>query len=782
MNTSQPETLLEALCISLRAASRHASSEVAPAAILWTDPDSQWKPIIPQLRLMLPELTVFGDYDPEQMQGPAIWIRCVIEGALPEINIPEGLTPIIYISDESRQTLRAAEDCPWLLQPMVELQYRGTVWCQRNGRDWTVEAFLVSDDGGLELDVAKDQQTHRAMLGSLTQLAVFPVSRLRNKRLEAEDFDRLMIEDTPRELLTWLSDPRGVREKWDDSLWDAFCARCQSEYGFDPKSDGELTGGELLGHHENAWLGVWERFAESPRLYPGIPDLLKRVKPVTEMFLKKESWPDENDKAEIELRGELAGFENLSPEEARGRISELEKEHSIRRTWVWAKMGLSPLADSLQYLSALGRYTENVIGGESPKAMADRYVSEGYMADDVVIRAMACVKSVEDSSAVSAAVRSLYLVWLNETTVHFQNLVQATPLTASEPEMGPISAGAGDCLLFFDAFRFDFSQRFIGLAEERGLRIQKNWRWAAIPTVTSTAKPAISPVAEQLIGNQLPEDFSPQIKGTDQASSSRLLSKLIAEEGYQILESSDLGLPGPEERGWSEIGEFDKLGHSLESKISGQVKEQLELLVQRVQNLLDQGWRRVRIVTDHGWLLMPGGLPSVSLPSYLTESRWSRCAAVKKTAQVDVPVFSWYWNDSEHVASAPGASAFSKGHEYSHGGVSLQECVIPDLIIWREESLTWGAVIIKEIKWAGLRCRITVEPAGSDLFVDIRTKVNDPSSSITATKTFKKLDEAGKAALLIKDETYEGQTVSLVIMDPSGNVVIKQATTVGGED
>ncbi len=775
--TSQPQTLLEALCISLRAASRHASSEVPPAAILWTDPDKQWKSIIPQLGLMLPELVVYGGYAPEQMQGPAIWIRCAIERMLPEVNIPAEYTPIIYLPEVSRQTLRAAEDCPWLLQPLVELQYRGTVWCQRNGRDWTVEAFLVSEDGGLELDVAKDQQTNRAMLGSLTQLAVTPVSRLRDKHLEAEDFDKLMIEDTPRELLSWLSDSRGLREKWDESHWEAFCARCKSEYGFDPM-DGELEGGEKLGLHEGSWVGVWERFAESPRLYPGIPELLKRAKPISKILFNKESWPDENDHAEIELRSQLSAFGKLSPDEARSKIASLEKEHGIRRSWVWAKMGLSPLADSLQCLSALARYTENVIGGESPKAMADRYVSEGYMADDAVVRAMAYVKSVEDTNAVSTAVRSLYLDWLDETASHFQDLVKAAPLTVSEPQREPVSAGSGDCVLFFDAFRFDISKRFIGLAEERGLRVKQNWRWAAIPTVTPTAKPAITPVAEQLIGNELTEDFHPQIKGTGQTSSSRMLTKLTAEEGYQTLEASDLGLPGPEERGWSETGEFDKLGHSLESKLCGQVEEQLELLVQRVQNLLDAGWRRIRIVTDHGWLLMPGGLPSVNLPNYLTESRWSRCASVKKTAKVDVPVFSWFWNQGEYVASAPGAAAFSKGHEYSHGGVSLQECVIPDLIIWREESMEWAAISIKEVSWAGLRCRITVGPPGLALFADIREKVNDPTTTITSHK---KLDDSGRVSLLVKDERQEGKTVSIVIIDASGNVILKQPTTVGGE-
>ncbi len=39
----------------------------------------------------------------------------------------------------------------------------------------------------------------------------------------------------------------------------------------------------------------------------------------------------------------------------------------------------------------------------------------------------------------------------------------------------------------------------------------------------------------------------------------------------------------------------------------------------------------------------------------------------------------------------------------------------------------------------------------------------------------------GKAALLVADDSLEGTMVSLVIVDASGRVVCKEATTVGGE-
>ena len=39
----------------------------------------------------------------------------------------------------------------------------------------------------------------------------------------------------------------------------------------------------------------------------------------------------------------------------------------------------------------------------------------------------------------------------------------------------------------------------------------------------------------------------------------------------------------------------------------------------------------------------------------------------------------------------------------------------------------------------------------------------------------------GNGSLLVPDDSYEGTTVSLVLLDGQGQVVAKQATTVGGD-
>ena len=70
--------------------------------------------------------------------------------------------PVLYLPGYSRQEMRGLESCPVELQPLAELQYRGVMWSQKNGRDWTVNAFLQSrEGGGLGIRVEGDQEYPR---------------------------------------------------------------------------------------------------------------------------------------------------------------------------------------------------------------------------------------------------------------------------------------------------------------------------------------------------------------------------------------------------------------------------------------------------------------------------------------------------------------------------------------------------------------------------------------------------------------------------------------------
>ncbi len=168
-----------------------AGDQVPPCAVLWTDPDQLWEPIIPELRRIMPALYQLGAYAPAEHTGPAFWLRC-IEARLVAGAPAAGTIPVFYLPGISRDQLRSAENCPPALAALVELQYRGAMWMHVNGRDWTPYAFLISKHGGLELDVAKNQETLDAISRALPELLEKPLTQLHGRRLDAEFFNGLV--------------------------------------------------------------------------------------------------------------------------------------------------------------------------------------------------------------------------------------------------------------------------------------------------------------------------------------------------------------------------------------------------------------------------------------------------------------------------------------------------------------------------------------------------------------------------------------------------------------
>ncbi len=771
------KTIIEALRDSLIAAGRYNSEDVVrPAAILWTDADHQWQPVIRQLQMLLPELFILGEYQPDKKTGPAIWLRCIIDRTLPEIYIPEEAVPLIYMPGVSRQTLRAVHECPDGLKPLVELQYRGVCWTQKNGKDWTMEAFLVSRDGGLGLDMAKDAATRTALVTALPELIVKPVSQMLGKHLEAEDFEKLIIEDPVKDMLIWLNNPKEVHGQWAAAKWKTFRSRCKKEYKFDPEKDGELVAGERLGRKIEEWVPIWNRLAEAPALYNGVAEVLRKSRPRNlGMWDDKSTWPQENESKEEQLRTALLQIDGLPADQARTKILELEKTHGERREWVWARLGKAPLAMALNYLAVVARQTEQNLGGASLEAMAELYVSDGWHVDDAALSAMAEAVSGADSKAVCAALRSCYLPWLESSALHLQKLIEKKPLPDNKATE-KLSGSKGCAIVFADGLRWDTACRLLTKIKYQGWEVQLSSRWAALPTVTATAKPAISPVAEKIGGNVVEDTFLPLIVKTGKTLSVDRFRKLLAENKVQYLTVEETGDPAG--RAWTEQGELDSLGHSLQANLASRVNEQLDLLFERLQDLFAAGWKEIHIVTDHGWLLVPGGLPTVALPKYLTESRWARCAAIKEGVKIDCPVVPWYWNNQHYVAVGPGVTCFGKGNEYAHGGISLQECLVPFIAIQADGKAVSGLAVITDVKWTGLRCRVLVENGDPAMAVDIRLKVNEHDPKKVKSKN---LGKEGGASLFMIDDNLEGTPAVVVLIDAAGTVIAKQATIIGGE-
>lgn len=254
-------SMINLLMQSVRSAAKfNPEVQVAPACILWPDKDRQWEAVIPRLQTELPELLILGDYVPDKRTGPAIWLRCVIAGKPDDVIMPQEAPPIIYLPGVSRQDLRAVETCPDNLKPLAELQYRGVIWSQINAKDWTILAFLKSDQGGLGLDVAQDNEAGNAMQLALYRLLDEDVELLKGKWLDKDYFNTLLTGGDPiRDLLHWLDQGDTFQKVRGENEWKAFVEVCKSQLAFNPQKEGVLAGAAKLANHEGPWKAVWDR-------------------------------------------------------------------------------------------------------------------------------------------------------------------------------------------------------------------------------------------------------------------------------------------------------------------------------------------------------------------------------------------------------------------------------------------------------------------------------------------------------------------------------------------
>lgn len=688
---------------------------------------------------------------------------------------------VLYLPGVSRADLRAIESCPRDLQPLAELQYRGAFWSQANGKDWTLSSFLSSKNGGLSLDVAQDKATQEA-LGQALRAGVLlerSVDEFKGRTINSEWLLSLLAPNPTRDLLLWMNAPDAARGQWGDVLWDVFTKRCKADFGFDPVADGVLVAAERLAKSEGKWAAVWELYRDSHTSFPSIFGLLAKVQPPQQGLFPDygllAGYSQFNEQAESALRSALLACADMLAQQARAAVLAAEKEHGLRRAWLWASMGRSPLAEALGHLTLVAERSSTLPIGQTPADLAAGYQQSGWQVDQAALHALACVHSKADLEAVGAALRAMYLPWIEEAARRLQEAAKAAGGLPSLPTELASGLGAGTCTVFVDGLRYDVAvplqQRLSGLG---GATLSA--RWTSLPSVTASGKAWCSPVATYIAGTVADTEFEPRVAVDGKQLSGHNFRKLLSDQGVQPLDKHETG--DPQGQAWTEAGDLDHYGHEHGLRLARDLDSQLDQVVERVGELVEAGWKRIRIVTDHGWLLMPGGLPKSELAKHQTETRWGRCAVLKDSANGTPLTFGWDWCKDVQVAYAPGVSSFIAGAEYAHGGISLQECLVPVLQLdCAGAEKTAAAVAIQSVTWKGLRCTVVVDGAAPGQRVDIRTKAALASSSLAASD--KPLD-GGKASLAVADDEYMGAAAVVVVLTAEGEVLHKQVTTVGG--
>jgi hypothetical protein len=732
-------------------------------------------------------ILVLGDYDPANAQGPAIWLRAVL--AVPDkVELPVHLAEhnarnpwVIYLPGIARSALSDVAGLDGALAPLADVALRSGWWPSPHGQaPWTPHSFLGSKHGA-SLDLGGDVKSKSALTSVLDRLLAENVEDLRRMgRLDAARLHSLVMTDSVRILLQWLDEPDTTLPSLGRAQWDAFVETCRTTYSFDPAKDGPLTAAGQLGTRQGPWSVVWARFADSPRRYPNIPALLDKARPDGTLFgdtdPHPDSWPSWNKEQEDDLRRALAAL-GAKPDlqQVRAALKALAAAHVRREESVWGELGQAPLAQAAVCLAEVADLTAIGVASGELGAMVDWYASEGYKIDDLAMRALALATSAADRSAVCAALHAVYDPWVDETARTFQ---------AAAVDYGGqvgLDVQLGTCVVFVDALRFDLAQRLSRRLAPLNLTMRP--RLAAFPTVTPTGQPAVAPIAAKWQAGSAfdaADDQGRSVKG-------QVFRNALADGGVQFLDWKAAETGDPAGVGWTQTNTIDAFGHDHGHALSEMLDQQLDLVAERIQGLLAAGWRHVTVVTDHGFMLPAAPALKATLPLAVTEgdaARKPRVARLKAGAKrPGFPIIAWTWDNTIEMVSAPGAAAFEAGTYYEHGGLSLQECVIPVLDVTTGASVAGGVATsaqIEAIRWTGQRCRIDFAPPDVEVVAEVRLAPGDSGSVVGGPK---QPSEPGEIKVLVdEDKAAEGTTAYVVLLAPDDVVIAQRKTTVGSAE
>lgn len=760
-------TPLDLLGAALRtAAAYQQAAEAPPEAVLWCDAGRDFAPILPALRARLPQLLTFGEYDPAARTGPALWLRAAASRQVAGIAWPEGEPAIIYLPGHSREVLRSAEECPGDLAPLVWFAVSGAFFGQpKQGRDWTLRGFLAAQGSPVGLNVPEDKATREALARAASRLFVEPLVTLAGKQWDAAALDGLLVEDPVADMLAWIDG--NLTPEADPARFEAFCSLATKRFGFDPRKKSRQDAAGRLARRDKAWGKVWDRFEEANSGYDGVVKLLGfEEPPQVDLLDIPEAYPAENTRREASLRGVLAALGDTPADKAAQTIRDLDKGHAWRRETVWARRGEAKLAQALAHLTVVAGAAK--LPAHDAGAMATAYGTEGWKVDAAALHALDLAREGEDRDAVVAALRAVYLPWLEAGATALQALAVGGKVPFARPAKLK-SPPKNAVLLFVDGLRMDLAQLLSEVLRQRGAKVSADRRWSGFPTVTATCKALASPALALLKAGPA-DGLLPTYEG--KPAIKPVLVKAIEAAGWSCSGSLLADTPL-----WQETGRFDEEGHALGARLAERVKDGLNEVAGIVLKLAQQG-RRVRIITDHGWLLMPGGLPHAALTTGLAEpaSKGNRIALLKEGAPTGYPRVSWSWDPSVQFATPPGARAFYNGTEYAHGGVSPQECILPVLDVTAEGG---AKPVVLTANWRGLMVKVKAA-GGAGLLADVRLG-SDTSGASVLIKGPKALDDAGEANLGV-DSDYEGKTVCVVVYRPEApqDILAKLVTQAGG--
>lgn len=343
--------------------------------------------------------------------------------------------------------------------------------------------------------------------------------------------------------------------------------------------------------------------------------------------------------------------------------------------------------------------------GTAPEAFLAAYAGGWYDVDRSYRRAM-----VKATGTLANALQTHYRQWLRDQNVAFTTALQTAsswhfPRAQRTLGEGFIDASGGTAVLVCDALRYELATDVVA-SLGRDATVERDWAISSMPSITEVGMSALVPSRELLrleVRNAQLRVFI-----GDRETTLKSARKGVWESaGFTVVELADVPLVAPDVAKLVVFhGAVDALGEKLQAESFAHFETLANELAQLVRALVKKQYT-VHIVADHGFLTLPPVDRALSFAGNTSDDEVKKRryrvtpdqplegAIISKTAtelgfggtaKVDFP-------PAVALFSAHGALTFL------HGGISLQELVIPHFIVRpKSKKPRWDITAPKSIR------------------------------------------------------------------------------------
>ncbi len=372
--------------------------------------------------------------------------------------------------------------------------------------------------------------------------------------------------------------------------------------------------------------------------------------------------------------------------------------HFLDREQHWDTV--ARLADLVVQAEAILQQAESL---KSAAAFVNEYAEEWWRVDELHLQILADARDAHLETIRDVAEKA-YFDWASRLADRFFEWIEQE---ACWPPKGvPDVAGLGrlvwsasdkrTAMIITDACRWDVAHALAGKLDDGEVTLTPVA--ATLPTITPFGMAALLPLRDEPLDVEFGGGKLDGIRqGTDKGLDSRdgrkafLRAHVLDAKGSPEVDFLDLDvlLKGTKPPATRIVVVFDngldEQGHKGVEQLPGLVPAFVRNLRHAIQRLHEAGFQTVHLVTDHGFLLVASdlvdglGRPEV-LPNQnlYKDDRW---AALKPDAPVgDVLHIQAPLAPSITLGIPKGLRTLVKAKPFLHGGISLQECVIPHLV------------------------------------------------------------------------------------------------------